>query len=465
MGMPYIHKLNCPERCLFVLIFNCNPFFLLCHLLDFILQIFAAGLKMVLGTLSKLVCSTLSYPCEESLTDYLNIIFFGFKLHTTGGFDSLALLHLSLKIRIMASTDRIRINVCSETIFLNMQGEGVNTAFVDCVELLEEKEDVRVSVNSQAWGDIMHSHTYGPYYFLRGLNYARRKILTAHVIPDSIKGSLPFVNLFMPFVKWYFKQVYSYADAVIAISPMVEKAVKDLGVKTPVIRIDNPLHLDKWKRTEELRAKGRILLGLRENDFCVLGVGQLQQRKGPEDFIEIGKQLPGAQFRWAGGRPFGALTEGIKRLDQKIAEAPDHIQFAGLFSLADMPSIYAAADMFLFLSHQENCPLAPIEAAASGMPVVYRDIEEYKLLYKNEYCKATTISQFVDWINRLMNDPHLYESGLKISENLITQFDKYFIRQQLLRLYRRIMTGSTNGNSRQQNMILQQIRGKMPQPV
>jgi 1,2-diacylglycerol-3-alpha-glucose alpha-1,2-galactosyltransferase len=336
------------------------------------------------------------------------------------------------------SSSPLKINVCSETALLRMKGEGVNTAFIDCVELLKEGKDVDVVVNQEERGDLMHSHTYGPYYFLRGLAYRNKKILTVHVIPDSIKGSLPWAKTLMPFVKWYFKQVYSYADVCIAISPMVEKVIRDLGVQSKIVRLSNPLQLEKWKRTKELRAKGRAILGLKENEFCVIGVGQLQQRKGPQDFIEIGKQIPNAQFRWIGGRPFGLMTEGIKKLNKQIDEAPANIQFAGLFSLEDMPCLYAAADMMLFLSYQENSPLAPIEAAASGIPVIYRNLEEYRLLYHNEYLKASTNAQFTDWVNQLMNDENTYSHGVKVSQQLITQFEKENIRRQLMRLYRNV---------------------------
>lgn len=317
-----------------------------------------------------------------------------------------------------------------------MQGEGVNTAFVECAELLQERNDVEVLINSKGHGDIMHSHTYGPYFFLKGLFYPKRKILTVHVIPDSIKGSLPFAKYLMPFVRWYFKQVYSFADVLIAISPMVEEAIQELGVKTKVIRMANPLQIEKWQRTKALRKKGREILNLKEGEFCVMDVGQLQQRKGPEDFIEIGKKLPHIQFRWIGGRPFGAMTEGIKRLNKKIEEAPSNIKFAGLFSLEDMPALYAAADAFIFLSHQENSPLAPIEAAASGIPVMYRDLREYRLLYKNEYFKGSTLEDFVQWITKLSSDPAFYEQGLAVSKQLITQFEKEFIRKKLIRLYK-----------------------------
>ena len=329
----------------------------------------------------------------------------------------------------------MKINVCSETKILGLQGEGTNTAFLNCVELLKEDKDIEVLINNDGVGDIMHSHTYGPYYFWRGLKYKSKRIYTVHVIPDSIKGSLPAAKLLMPFVKWYFKKVFSYADVCIAISPMVEQAIKDLGAETTIVRLNNPLLVDNWKRNPELRKKGREILGLKENDFCVLGVGQLEGRKGCEDYIEIGKQVTNAQFRWIGGRPFGMMTEGIRKLNRQINTAPSNIKFAGLFPLTDMPSLYAAGDAFLFPSYQENCPLSPMEAAASGMPVIYRNIDEYKMLYKNEYLKADNNDEFVDHVLRLMSDGEEYKKGLEISQKLITQFEKNEIRKQLVGIY------------------------------
>lgn len=335
----------------------------------------------------------------------------------------------------------MKINVCSETKMLNMKGEGVNTAFLNCVELLQEADDVEVLVNNEGLGDIMHSHTYGPYYFWRGMKYKGKRVHSVHVIPDSIKNSIPGARLFMPFAKWYFKKVFSYADICIAISPMVEEAIKDLGAETKIIRLNNPLLVDNWKRTSELRAKGRAILGLKENDFCVLGVGQLEGRKGCGDFIEIGKQVPEAQFRWIGGRPFGLMTEGILKLNRQIMHAPSNILFSGMFPLTEMPALYAAGDLFLFPSYQENCPLAPMEAAASGMPVIYRNINEYNLLYRNKYLKANSNEEFVDFVQRLMNNEEEYIEGMETSKKLITQFEKNEIRKQLLGIYAELIDG------------------------
>ncbi|HMV11197.1 MAG TPA: glycosyltransferase [Cyclobacteriaceae bacterium] len=354
------------------------------------------------------------------------------------------------------SYNPLKVNVCSETALLKMRGEGVNTAFVECAELLKEQPDVDVIINSEGHGDIMHSHTYGPYFFLKGLFYPKRKILTVHVIPDSIKGSLPFAKQVMPFVRWYFKQVYSFADVLIAISPMVEEAIRELGVTTRIVRMANPLQINKWKRTEALRKKGREILGLKDGEFCVMDVGQLQARKGPEDFIDIAGKLPHIQFRWIGGRPFGAITEGVKRLNTKIDNAPPNVKFAGLFSLEEMPALYAAADAFVFLSYQENSPLAPVEAAASGMPVMYRDLREYRLLYRNAYYKGHTHEDFAQWIKRLASDKEFYEHSAQVSAQLITQFEKETIRKQLIGLYKEVIERAQSTRSKRVEVTLGQ---------
>jgi len=329
----------------------------------------------------------------------------------------------------------MKVNLCSETELYNIHGEGVSTSFSTCLELLRESNDIEVVVNSHGRGDVMHCHTYGPYFFLRGLLYRGRRIHTSHVIPDSAKGALPCWKFLMPLFKWYMKRVYNYADVCIAISPMVEQAIKDLKANTKIVSIYNPILLDTWKRTPELRAKGREILGLKEGEFCVLGVGQLETRKGCVDFVHIAKEVPDAQFRWVGGRPFGIYTDGYFNINEEIEYASENTKFAGIFPLEVMPCLYAAADMFVFPSYQENCPLAPIEAAASGMPVIYRNLDEYKLLYKNEYLQADDNEGFVKWIRRLMGSHTDYQTGLDVSKKLISQFDKDEIRKQLIELY------------------------------
>ncbi|MFZ4455346.1 MAG: glycosyltransferase family 4 protein [Bacteroidales bacterium] len=328
----------------------------------------------------------------------------------------------------------MKLHIVSESEFL-IQGDGVHTAFVDHVELMKAKEHLDVVVNHRGNGDVFHSHTYGPYYFWKGLPYKGRRVLTVHVIPDSIKGSLPMWRLFMPFAKWYFKQVYSFADVCIAISPGVADAIKATGAKTEIVNIHNPIPTNKWRNSVEKRNLGRELLGIDNDKFVVLGVGQLQGRKGVDDFVAVAKSLPQVQFVWAGGRPFKAMTEGVARIDKLIEMSPSNVKFAGMFDLDAMPLIYAAADMLLFPSFQENCPLAPIEAAACGLPVVFRDLKEYRLLYEHPYLRGVTVYDFVNITRRMMNDRKYYDNAAILSDNLVKQFDENRVREKLVDLY------------------------------
>lgn len=328
----------------------------------------------------------------------------------------------------------MRVHVISETRFV-MKGTGVHTAFVDHVRLLREKDDIEVVINGEGKGDVFHSHTYFLYYLWKGRNYKGRRVFTAHVVPDSIKGSLPFWKLFYPFVRWGLKTVYQYADVCIAPSPMVEKAIRETGANTKVVKIYNPIDIEFWKRTEERRREGRKLLGLSDDDFVVLGVGQLQGRKGVEVFLDIAGEIPEARFVWVGGRPFGVLTEGVIRINDRFRKAGKNVIQTGQVDLEQMPAIYAASDLMIFPSQQETFGLAPLEAAASGLPVIFRDLEEYKLLYENPYLKATGNDQYIQMVRRMIRDKDFYRQGVEISNRLLTQFDKERIREKFIALY------------------------------
>jgi len=330
----------------------------------------------------------------------------------------------------------MKVHIISETLFIVKGGTGVHTAFVNHVDLLKEKDDVEVIINGEGTGDVFHSHTYFLYYFWKGRKYKGRRVFTAHVFPDLIKDSFPVWQLFIPFVRWGLKRVYSYADVCIAVSPVVENAIIKTGAKTTIVRISNPINTDLWKRTEVKRQKGRQMLGFSENDFVVLGVGMLLGRKGVEDFLEIAEAVKEAKFVWTGGRPFGFFTEGIIRINKRFKKAGDRVISTGQLSLEQMPFIYAAADLMLFPSYQESFGLAPLEAAASGMPVIYRDLELYKLLYENPYLKAGDTNEFIAQTRRMIHDKDFYNKGVSISRNLLRQFDKNKIREELLNLYK-----------------------------
>lgn len=330
----------------------------------------------------------------------------------------------------------MKLHIVSES--KHFKGNGVYTAFISHIELMHGVDGLDVVVNNEGHGDVLHCHSWTPNFFLKGLRYKGRRVHTVHVIPESIIGSLPMWRFFMPMAKWYFRKVYSFADVCIAISPHVEEAILESGAKTEIVLICNPISTEKWKSSSECRKKGREMFGVGADEFVVLGVGQLMGRKGVEDFIDVARKTPEAKFIWVGGRPLKAMTEGIARIDYQIEHAPSNFAYQGMIDLDMMPTVYNAADAMLFLSYQENCPLAPIEAAACGLPVVYRDLPEYKTLYERKYLKCTDNEEFSSIIKRLKNDRIFFADSVLVSTNLIKQFDKDRVREKLLSLYEKL---------------------------
>lgn len=326
------------------------------------------------------------------------------------------------------------VHLVSSTEFMT-QGTGVHSAFIEMKNLLKEKDDIDVITNGEGKGDIFHSHSYGLYYFFKSIGYRGRRIHTVHTTPDTLRGSIIFPDLIMPFSNLYFKMVYNHADVCIAISPAVEKKLEELGVKSRIVRLDNPIDLTKWQTTPDQKLTARKKLGISPSKFVVLGVGQIQKRKGIEDFIDMAARFPEMEFVWVGGRPFGLVTEGISRINQKIAGATPNVKFPGMKSQDEMPDVYAAADLLVFPSFQENSPLVPLEAASAGLPVIYRNLPEYKLLYKKPYLSASNTEEFCILIDKIYSDAGFRIQAEQTSAELITQFDKNVIREKLLSLY------------------------------
>ena len=69
------------------------------------------------------------------------------------------------------------------------------------------------------------------------------------------------------------------------------------------------------------------------------------------------------------------------------------------------------------------------------MPVVYRDLKEYQALFENPYLKAKDKEEFISMTRKLMNDKTFFEDSKKVSNQLITQFDKVEIRKKYMELY------------------------------
>lgn len=120
------------------------------------------------------------------------------------------------------------------------------------------------------------------------------------------------------------------------------------------------------------RARRRYALG--DGPF-ILGVGTLEPRKNWPGLIRAWtrlRQVSGLPHRLviAGGK--GWLVDDIFAAAQASPYRAD-IVFAGFVDDADLPALYAAADVFAFPSRYEGFGIPVLEAMACGTPVVCAD--------------------------------------------------------------------------------------------
>ncbi len=327
----------------------------------------------------------------------------------------------------------------SESSKFGLTAQGEHTAFLDCVDLMGEHPDLEIHVNSGEPCDLLHSHSWGPFYIAKGLAYRGRRILTVHALPETAEGALPMMGpVTRPLVRAYLKAIYNFSDVVVAVAPATARSLGELHVRSRIEVIPNALRGERFFPSRDLRREGRTLLGVAEDRPLIIGVGQLQPRKGISDFAEVARNMPEADFIWVGGRPFGVFSAGILELHRLRAHPPKNLRFVGPYELTQMPLVYNAADAMLFPSFQENCPYAPMEAASCGLPVVFRDLVEYRLLYPSEYLTASDVAGFTKMLREILECPLSRESGSRASVRLAAHFGSAPFIESLAQLYDRL---------------------------
>jgi len=329
----------------------------------------------------------------------------------------------------------MKVNVISESEFFP-KGHGVHTAYLNHVAMLK-KLNIEVITNSLKKADVVHIETIGPFGLYKLLS-SPKTVVSAHVIPASFEGSLAGTKYWLGSAKKYLRFFYNRANLVLAVAPKVKTELEKIGVQQRIEILPNVIDTIMFRNDEKLRMLGRERFGLNKDNEVVLGVGQVQPRKGIEDFIKIAQQLPEFTFIWVGNQPFGALTTQSEELQRLLKSPPKNFVSAGGVPYSRMPQVYNTADIFLFPSYQENASMSIIEAASCGLPLVLRDLEEYRLLYKKGYLAGRKNIEFKKHIQNLFSNKHLFEEQRKESLKLAQKFSYEALGNKLLKYYQNL---------------------------
>lgn len=332
---------------------------------------------------------------------------------------------------------KLVINLVSESEF-TVQGHGVHTAYLEMRHILESQPDVKLLVNDKpkSTTDITHIHTFG-FFSLRRLLSRKGglKVVSAHVVPDSLVGSIVGAKVWIHAFKYYLRWFYNRANLVIAVSPYTKKELLRLGVKRPIVVLPNSIDTDQYKNTQTEKRRCRRELGLSDDKFIIIGNGQIQPRKRFDTFINIADKLPDVQFIWIGGIPFKAAGAGYAKLSHQMKHAPDNVLITDVISLERARLYMKTGDLMFMPSTQETFGLAIIEGAACGMPVIVRNIHDYDATFGDLVTRSDE-KDFAELIRRFMVDDDLYTDGQRKSKQLAEKYGSKTIGKQLMKLYR-----------------------------
>ncbi|WP_131104691.1 glycosyltransferase family 4 protein [Ornithinimicrobium sufpigmenti] len=323
---------------------------------------------------------------------------------------------------------------------VSVQGHGVHTAYVELAEALERRGDialVRGRYREQVDCDVYHLHTVGAGMWPKIRDPRAKKVVSAHLIPDSLVGSIRLARYWRPVARRYMQWFYGKADKVLAVSGTVARALED-ELKVPGDRIEvfhNTIDMRAYRTTPDDRAAARRRLDIPQDAFVVVGVGQVQPRKRVDVFDQLARQDPETTFVWVGGIPFKHLGAEHGLMRRLMDRAPDNLLFPGVLPHPEVKAYLQAADVFCLPAEQENHPMCILEAAGAGLPIVARNLAEYDDTFGDDVLRCED-DTFAAAINLLREDESERARWRQRSEQIAERFDSSAAAERLVGIYR-----------------------------
>jgi 1,2-diacylglycerol-3-alpha-glucose alpha-1,2-galactosyltransferase len=223
-------------------------------------------------------------------------------------------------------------------------------------------------------------------------------------------------------------------DHLVVVNPYFIDVLKNYKISEDKITyIPNFVSEDNFYKYKDAR-----ILALKKNlcvpldKFVVLGVGQVQSRKGILDFIEVANSLPEVQFLWAGGFSFGSITDGYKELKKVMENPPKNVKFLGIIDRENMNDLYNIADLMFLPSYKELFPMSVLESMALAVPVLLRDLDIYHNILFDSYLKGNDVSEFINAIKSIEKKGQDYKNWCAKSRKC----HQYYCKEYVLELWK-----------------------------
>ena len=329
----------------------------------------------------------------------------------------------------------IKIRVFSKA--NTVPGQGVGAAYLEQLNLIKQSPHLIVLKPNEKNPDLVHIHTINFRYWLAMLFIKIPRVVYVHFLPSTLSSSIKLPKLIFIILKWYVKVFYNTASHLVVVNPIFIQPLIKLGIKKERITFI-PNYVDESKFV-----MNTSIASIRKNwqfkRFTVLGVGQVQHRKGVLDFVDIAKKLPGIDFVWAGGFSFKGMTAGYDELKKIMDQPPSNVRFLGIVPREKMNELYHGCDLFFLPSFDELMPMSVLEAAVCDKPILLRHLELYQPVFFKHYLSAHNVDGFVKIIEQLSTNKEFYQQSLEHPQWLKNYYRKDAILKQWEDYYREVI--------------------------
>jgi 1,2-diacylglycerol-3-alpha-glucose alpha-1,2-galactosyltransferase len=330
---------------------------------------------------------------------------------------------------------KIKIRVFSKA--TTVPGQGVGAAYVEQLNLIQQSKRLVVLQPNEPRPDLVHIHTINFRYWLAMLFIKIPRVVYVHFLPSTLSSSIKLPRLFFAILKWYVKVFYRTASHLVVVNPIFIDPLIKMGIKKERI-VFIPNYVDESKFATKV-SNASIRKQWQFKRFTVLGVGQVQHRKGVLDFIEVAKKLPAVDFVWAGGFSFKGMTAGYEELKKVMENPPKNVRFLGIVPRDKMNELYHGCDLFFLPSFDELMPMSVLEAAVCDKPILLRDLELYQPVFFNHYLSAHDVDGFVKMIKQLSENKEMYQQSLDHPRWLKNYYRKEAILKQWEDFYQEVV--------------------------
>lgn len=335
----------------------------------------------------------------------------------------------------------IRINMFSQAD--SVKGQGVGSAYNELINLMRKNlyQDFYMTINKYGTSDLTHYHTINPTYYANSFSPARgRKIGYVHFLPDTLEGSIKLPgfakNVFYNYVVDFYKRM----DQIVVVNPIFINKLVDYGIDAGKVKYIPNFVSKEVFYPQSLAEKNafRNKLRIAHDKFVVFGDGQIQERKGVDDFAKLAEANPEVQFIWAGGFSFGKITDGYDHYKELVDHGPKNLLFTGIIDRQELVNYLNIADLFLLPSFDELFPMSVLEAFSCGTPVLLRNLDLYKAIIDGYYMSGADFDELNQQLRAAINNQELLkkygslsiEASNEYSEEHLTDIWRDFYHEQ-----------------------------------